>query len=293
MKKVTRLLIAASLLLALGDVLAKGKPPPSPDPDGVYTRVWITASYYNCDGSVCDDMEDASPWGGPYEGSEHHPFGEGWDNWVDNLLEATPRLCLAGLWTMHPPTGGRYDCTEDIFKGGRLSIDMSSLQGAWEDITTGKFHEPGFCQLLNIWDDWKPGEPLKFGVNYHDIGFMQGCTAGSCPIEINMSSYSQDLDRPNSKQLHPFRELSGLPGGIEDLPNVYKLAFKGLPAVGSDFPVNLPDAGELNFFTKSQDLPIKRFWIKFENASGKVMGSCRTSDVSDVYNVHFKTTPVN
>lgn len=262
--------------------------------DGVYTRVSIAAGYYRCDGDglECVEMEEASPWNGPYSSTYHHPFGEGWDNWVDNVLAATPRECVAGLWTIHPPTGGRYDCTEVTTevasKGGRLSIDMSSLQETWVDITTGNYHEPGFCQLLNIWDDWKPGEPLQFGVNYHDIGFMQGCTADGCPIEINASSYSNDPQKPNSKQLHPFRDLSVLPGDIADLPNVYKLSFKGLPEDGTEIPVDLPDAGELNFFTKTQVLPIKQFWIRFENARGKVMGSCITSEVDNVY---FVTHP--
>lgn len=303
------LVLAAPLVLAAKPVCPGDHP--SCDDDGgggVFSRINITAGFVwdsNSSPRVLDpdsyDMEEASPWDGPYPQTvppftppllEHHPFGPGWDNWVENRLELLPRWC--GLLNTFKPTGsGAYTCSYEDTKGGRISIDLEAAGMSWTDVTRGKKKDPGYCALLNDWGQIGLPEPplLRFGTGGYWINFTEGCTSDFCPIEIGLRSFTGVTNDQGYIQLHPFYDLVDLDlvnsGGdpVTELEDVGPLTLWGI----IDDPTVVNFAGlsetETNVFTLPQTLPVEQFRFEFHRTSGpsKPMASCLATGVQNIW----------
>ena len=174
----------------------------------------------------------------------------------------------------------------------------------WEDVTPGKKQKyPGFCKLLNAWDDFSPSVPLRFGATWYAFIFSSGCIPGQCPIRVTTQSYSGTTQQ-GYVELHPFRNLTGLgylgmdddnDNLIEELPDVGPLTVFGdindTSSVNFDLPDTEQGETELNVFTVPQYLPVGQFRIEFHQNSGpsKPIAICETTGAVD--NIWFVTEP--
>jgi len=221
------------------------------------------------------------------------------ETWVNHSLSLEiPRPCYVGF-NGNPPSAGRYDCDYEDNIGGMMSIDLAGIaadRGAAVVWTVPQNHNrktyPGFCDLLNRWTEWKvPEEPLSIGtLKWYNITFSEGCFKWYCPVKVHTQSYS-GRTKNGYIQLHQFRNLTSLPEGIDDLPDVGQLHVNGYTE--ADWAVNFPGDGELNVFTEPQILPIDRFEIKFfGDRHLNVLATCETvpGALSDSY-VEFLTVP--
>jgi len=248
--------------------------------EGIFTPVDITAGY-----DSVNAWEEVDPY------LTNTP---GWEDWMENILSVVPRPCL-GNANDQLPSAGMYFCSDGDASGGRISIDLAGAGMDWVDVTPGKKQKyPGFCKLLNVWDDFSPGVPLRFGVTWYAFIFGSGCTPGQCPLRITTQSYSGTTQQ-GYVELHPFRNLTNLPNDefgnlIADLPDVGPLTVFGDMNGTSSVNFELAD-NELNVFTVPQYLPVGQFRIEFKQNSGpsRSIASCETRGA--VNNVWFVTEP--
>ena len=83
------LLGAALLLMLAAPLVLAGKPdcPDHPSCGYHYTLQDARAGFYYCDGDPlsCVELEEASPWNGPY-GDADHEWGPEYNDWTENTL---------------------------------------------------------------------------------------------------------------------------------------------------------------------------------------------------------------
>lgn len=209
--------LGAALLLMLAAPLAlAGKPDCNEHPDHPscayqYSLRDVWAGYY-CDPdlSSCVELEEASPWDGPY-GDAHHEWGPEYDDWTENTLSDVPRPCAT--------PGDVYLCNDESAFGGRVSIYVADY--TWDHIQGKKKMRPipEYCDLLTHWLDWDRGgnEPLRYGPHFyafHENG--EGCSTDGCTIQIHHNALPP---------LNPFYDLTGLPEimAVDELPDPWML----------------------------------------------------------------------
>jgi len=274
-------LSVAALLLMLAAPLALAGPncdrfPDHPSCAG-FTAVEIEAQYVYDDGEPYIEMEQASPWKGPYypggpEG-EHHPwYWDGmpdWDDFEENTLssENMPRPCA---------TDGEYRpyiCNNPYHRGGRIYIDMS-VTSDWRFI--GKKKDIAeYCDLLNDWSDGTlptfGGQPLTFGVTWYAFLYDNDICErgpGNCPIRTAILSL-----RPGLNPLVGLFDKTGR--ALPDVDQIKVFGGIGITQAPIDFPVGFPDT-QSNPFTLPQALPLEKLEIQF------VAGSKRAACEADV-----------
>jgi hypothetical protein len=204
--------------------------------------------------------------------------------WMERRITRTAEVASANLVIeLGPGTGGTTKALLNALAPGArlLAIEIN----------------PGFCDLLNNWQDWKGDEPLSFGTTrWYNIRFPDGCEERYCPVEVHTQSYSGDT-KNGYLEIHQFRNLTnlvdieGVSLPIADLPNVGQFHVDGYPEV--DWDVTPPEVGELNVFTKPQTLSIARLRIKFfDDKRLKLLATCETaSGALDGGYVKFCTKP--
>jgi hypothetical protein len=271
-------LLGAALLLLLASPLALAGPNCDKFPDhpscAGFTAVEIEARYVYDDGLGLNyEMEEASPWLGPYPNpvEEHHPwYWDGmpdWDDFDENKLVEIPRHCAIGGTGEFPP----YICNDPDYRGGRIYIDMS-VASNW--LSLGKKKDIAeYCDLLNDWSDGTlptfGGQPLTFGVTWSAFGYDNDTCEegpGNCPIGTAILSL-----RPGLNQL---TDLSNKTGGLFALPDVDQIKVFGRIGITQGpivFPVGFPDT-ESNPFTLPQALPLEKLEIQF--VAGSKRAAC-------------------
>lgn len=266
-----------------------------------FSLVDIEAAYYE----RTSDGDEIAEFDSPYIGGAEHEwtsdsgirqqtFGESaydFDHWEDNNLAEVPRLCEVTS-IGNPPSAGRYDCfngagTGGWNHGGLVSIPLHDM--VWQNVTVAKNgrpqDEPGFCVLLN--DMSADDDYLEFGATRYSIHFSAGCpdVNGECPIEVGTLSYSGVSANQGDGQrllLHPFHDLPGL-------PDIGRMPLTGYVAAEPDWSAQ----GELNVFTKSQDLLIGKFRISFYAVkNGALVATCETEPFEETVNIRIKTAPL-
>jgi hypothetical protein len=258
----------------------------STKPKGGFSLPDITVEYTGL------AWEEAFQPGGP-------DFPPGWENWTDNTLSSIPRPCFINVHLVDPPTGGRYDCDYEDAIGGRISIDLTGIQGLnsdiWVAVNSGNKAPPNpeFCELLNRWEEFPKDVlsvdrlPLEFGTYWYTINFMEGCTDSDCHIGISHQSFNGEVSRRGGGiQLHPFYDLSlsRLPEGMATLPDVGRLIVK-------TWATGVPAPDDYNAFTQPQSLAIEGYEIRFGNTkNGAILAACRTLE-GTVGGVVLETCP--